>query len=122
MDNFFSKLGENSNSNRKGKISLNLIDDNYKCINNSFLYDLHERDLFDCEKIENLCDYIVSLNQKDEGTILKLFFIQSEMMKHIIYHFDPKDMSTISNLPKNYMDYILKLEDSINKYLKINDN
>ncbi|MBD5470566.1 MAG: hypothetical protein HDR19_05500 [Lachnospiraceae bacterium] len=100
---------------------MDLIDDNYKCINKSFLYYLHERDLFDLEKIVNLCDYIVSLDQKDEETILKLFFIQNQIMKHIIYHFDPKDMSTISNLPKNHMDYILKLEDSINKYLKIND-
>ncbi|MBQ8982191.1 MAG: hypothetical protein IJ079_01280 [Lachnospiraceae bacterium] len=100
-------------------VVMNLIEDNYLAANHSFLYALHEKDCFDKEAFMELCEYISTLKEKDDTITLQLCSIQNELLKHIIYHFDPKDMSRIQNLPDDYTDYILKLEQAINQYLKL---
>ncbi len=99
-------------------MSFNLIDKNYNVEIGSFLYYLHEKDSFNIEEFVKLCGYIDKLPFKSEETKEKLFFIQSQTLRHIIYHFDPTDQSYINNLPENYWEYIEMLEDSISKYIK----
>lgn len=94
-----------------------IIDDNYKAKNNSFLYFLHEEDIFDIEALNNLCLNINSLVCRNEDICRKLFFIYSQILRHIIFHFDRNDQSTIKNLPDNYVDYINELEDVIDRYI-----
>ncbi|MDE5825541.1 MAG: hypothetical protein K2H91_12775 [Lachnospiraceae bacterium] len=98
---------------------LNVIEDNCKAANNSFLYYLHERDVFDIEAFTKLLDCINVLEEKQEDMLEQLYFIQNETLKHIIYHFDPNDMSRITNLPDDYWDYLLDLENTIGNFKRM---
>ena len=61
-----------------------LIEDNKRAENQSFLYLLHEEKKFDVKALEDLC--------------------------HLVYHFDDNDLSKISNLPFEYWEYIEPFE------------
>lgn len=94
-----------------------IIDDNFHAENRSFLYFLHEEDSFNIAEFDKLCSYIDKITEKSDEIINKLIFIQSQTLRHIIYHFDFNDKSCINNLPYNYMEYIDKLDETINKYM-----
>ncbi|MDE7479396.1 MAG: hypothetical protein K2M91_15925 [Lachnospiraceae bacterium] len=96
-----------------------LIEDNYKATNSSFLFYLHERDMFDIDAFSRLLDGINGLEEKQEELLEQLHFIFSEILKHIIYHFDPNDTSRITNLPDDYWEYLLDLENAIGRYIRI---
>lgn len=102
---------------RPGSISA-LIEDNDKAANNSFLYSLHERNMFDTEAFTKLLDCINALEPGSKEALICLNHIQSEILKHVIYHFDPGDMSHIGNLPENYWEYLSRLEESIRRYIE----
>lgn len=93
-----------------------MIEDNVKAENNSFLYFLHERNHFDTGAFAKLLDAIDAMEEKQEDVLEQLRFIQIEILKHIIYHFDPEDESCITNLPDDYWKYMTDLEDAIGKY------
>lgn len=93
-----------------------IIEENYNCKEGSFMFYLHERDEFDTEELMKLCDSIEKNTEKNDIITNQLFCIQSQILRHIIYHFDSNDLSQIKNLPDNYMEYIELLEDAINKY------
>lgn len=93
-----------------------LIEDNFEAANNSFLYHLHERNLFDTDAFVKLLQDINALEEKQEDVLEQLRSIQIEILKHVIYHFDPNDESRITNLPEDYWEYLTDLEDAIGKY------
>lgn len=93
-----------------------MIEDNFEAVNNSFLYHLHERNRFDTDAFVKLLEGINALEEKQEDVLEQLRFIQIEILKHIIYHFDPNDGSRITNLPDDYWEYLTDLEDAIGKY------
>lgn len=93
-----------------------LVEDNFEAANNSFLYRLHERNRFDTDAFVKLLEGINALEEKQEDVLEQLRFIQIEILKHIIYHFDPNDGSRITNLPDDYWEYLTDLEDAIGKY------
>lgn len=43
-------------------------------------------------------------------------FLYGQVLRHIIYHFDPGDLSRISNLPCNYNEELETLERIIRNY------
>lgn len=92
----------------------NIIDDNINAVNQSFLYFLHEEDKFDKNAFMDLCNYICALDSITIAELRKLFFIQNQTIRHIVYHFDENDLCTISNLPQDYWDYIELLDIAIN--------
>lgn len=96
-----------------------LIEENYKAANNSFVYLLHERDLYDTDAFARLLDCINSLDEGEETILEQLNAILRETLKHIIYHFDPDDNSRITNLPKDYWAYLTDLEDAVGKYVQM---
>lgn len=93
-----------------------MIEDNFKAANNSFSYYLHERNLFDTDAFAKLIDDINALEEKQEDVLEQLRFIQIEILKHIVYHFDPNDKSRITNLPDDYWEYLTELEYAIGRY------
>lgn len=99
-------------------MAYSIIDKNYNAEEGSFLYYVHERDIFDTEELMKLCDGINELLIWDKDVVEKLFFIQTQTLRHIIYHFDSADQSEMGNLPDDYWKYIDMLEDSISKYIK----
>lgn len=102
--------------NQEKEDTLCVIEENYKAANDSFLYFLHERDLFDTDAFAKLLDSINSLEEGKVNVLEQLNFIQKETLKHMIYHFDPNDSSQITNLPEDYWAYLSKLEDAVRKY------
>ncbi len=97
---------------------MDIITDNYYALNHSFLYYLHEKDNFNIDAFYKLINYIDFLAKKQDNITLQLMIIQNEILKHIIYHFDPNDISKITNLPDNYLEHLSTLELSIKKYFR----
>ena len=114
-----SQLDSFSAESVKKDTVLDVIENNCKAANNSFLYYLHERDVFDTDAFTKLLDCINVLEEKQEDLLEQLYFIQNKTLKHIIYHFDPNDRSRITNLPDNYWDYLSELENAIGKYTRM---
>ena len=81
----------------------NLIEDNKRAENQSFLYFLHEEKTFDVKALDDLCQYISELDT--------ISFEQlRDILRHLVYHFDDNDLSKISNLPFEYWEYIEPFE------------
>lgn len=90
-----------------------IIDDNINAANQSFLYFLHEENKFDKKSILNLTNHIQTLDSVTVLELRKLYFIQNQIIKHIVYHLDKNDMYEISNLPSDYWEYIELLDVAI---------
>ena len=62
----------------------------------------------------DLCSYIETLDSVTVPELRKLYFIQNQLIRHMVYRFDDNDMSEISNLPSDYWNYAEQLETAIN--------
>lgn len=91
-----------------------IIDDNIHAASQSFLYFLHEKNRFDIKSFMDLCNYVQTLDCVSAIELRELYFIQNQILKHIIYHFDKNDISKISDLPPNYWHYMELLDVAIN--------
>lgn len=92
---------------------LKVLQDNFEAKDNSFLYYLHEENFFHEKAFAELCSCISSLchvHLHDEEVSAQICFIYGQVLRHIIYHFDPSDLSQISNLPSNYQEKLDVLE------------
>ena len=99
---------------------LKVLHDNFKAEDNSFLYYLHEENSFHENAFSELCSCISSLcctRPHDNVVSAQIFEIYGQILRHIIYHFDPGDLSRISNLPDNYNEKLEILERIITNYL-----
>ncbi len=93
----------------------NTIEDNKNATNQSFLYFLHEENIFDEKSFSELYNYINKLDSVSLAELKDLYFIQNQIMRHLVYHFDEDDFSKISNLPATYWKYIDLLDNAIQK-------
>lgn len=96
-----------------------ILNDNYKGENNSFLYYLHEESHFDEESLSQLCQCISSLHHshlQDMAASMQINFIYTQVLKHIIYHFDPNDYSRIDDLPFDYNEKLELLDTAVAQY------
>ena len=97
------------------KKNRNLIEDNKKAENKSFLYYLHEENIFDRQSLADLCRYIENLDSISIDQMRDLHFIENQILRHLVYHFDSNDLSKISNLPDEYREYIEPFEQAVTK-------
>ena len=93
----------------------NLIEDNKKAENKSFLYYLHEEKVFDRQSLANLCHYVEKIDSISIDQLRDLHFIENQILRHLVYHFDSNDLSKISNLPDEYWEYIESFEQAVTK-------
>ena len=93
----------------------NLIEDNKKAGNKSFLYYLHEEKVFDSDSLADLCRYVEKLDSISIDQMRDLHFIENQILRHLVYHFDSNDLSKISNLPDQYWEYIEAFEQAVTK-------
>ena len=99
--------------------AVEVIEDNYRAVEGSFLEQLHEYNHFDLRAFEVLCEAIAVLgmiDKEDHQIASEMVFIWTQTLLHIIYHFDPKDLSRINDLPENYNEYIARLEQLVMQY------
>lgn len=98
---------------------LKVLSANFKAENNSFLYYLHEENYFHEIAFSELCGCISSLchtHPHDKAVYGQICFIYGQVLRHIIYHYDPDDLSRISNLSCDYNEKLETLERVITKY------
>ena len=88
----------------------NLIEDNKRGENQSFLYFLHEEKKFDVKALDDLCHYIIDLDTISLEQLRDIHYIENQILRHLVYHFDDNDLSKISNLPFEYWEYIEPFE------------
>ena len=84
----------------------NLIEDNKRAENHSFLYYLHEEEKFDASSLSALCQYLAKLEAISLGQVKDLYFIREQILKHLVDHVDSKDLYTIFDLPSDYWEYL----------------
>lgn len=98
---------------------LKVLNDNFEAEDNSFLYYLHEENYFHMAAFSELCSSLSSLcdtHPHDKKVSAQICFLYGQVLRHIIYHFDPGDLSRISNLPCNYNEELETLERIIRNY------
>ena len=93
----------------------NLIEDSKRAENHSFLYYLHEEGKFDSSSLSALCQYLAKLEAISLAQLKDLHFIQEQILKHLVWHFDSQDLYTISDLPSDYREYLDSIECEINE-------
>ena len=92
--------------------ALKVLNENFEAKNNSFLYYLHEENFFHEAAFAELCDSLFSLcdtHGHDKVVSARICFIYGQVLKHIMCHFDLRDMYRIQNLPDDYNEKIEKL-------------
>lgn len=97
---------------------------NADCSENSLLYSLHERERFSKKRFWELYDSVITLAKvaviagRDIETARKITFIYQRVLKEMIWHFDKKDMSKLKKFPKEYNDYIERLDGAVDAYFR----
>lgn len=96
-----------------------ILQDNFEEKNNSFLYFLHEKSLFNKEAFHELYDAVRAIADKDVNisrNAQKIMFIYGQILKCFLYHFDKNDKYKITKLPENYNKMIEFLDKSVEYY------
>lgn len=101
-----------------------VLEKNAECSEKSLLYSLYERSRFSEKRFWELYDCVITLakdaaeNGRDIETARKITFVYQWMLKEIIWHFDKKDASKLKKLPKNYNEYIERLDGAVEAYFR----
>ena len=93
----------------------NIIKDNRRAGYFSFLYYLHEEKEFHSESLAALCQYLVALESVSIEQLRDLRWIENQILRHLVYHFDENDLSKISNLPMDYWEEVEAFEQVVSK-------
>ena len=91
----------------------NLIEDNRRADHFSFLYHLHEKKMFHSESLAALCQYLVALESVSIEQLRDLRWIENQILRHLLYHFDENDLSRISNFLTNYWKEFERLKQAV---------
>ena len=106
--------------NKKVEDAKRIIHSNYKAENNSFMFFLHEKELFSVEAFWEFYESITVLVLCDEEKSIEIAeqIVQSyqRLLKYIIFHFDPDDNFVLEKFPRNYVDYLERIEYAIMAY------
>lgn len=101
-----------------------VLEKNTDCSENSLIYSLHEQDKFSKKRFWEFYDSVITLAKvavitgKDFETARKITVIYQHVLKEMIWHFDKKDVSRLKKLPKNYNDYIERLDGAVDAYFR----
>lgn len=101
-----------------------VLEKNAECSEKSLLYSLYERSRFSEKRFWEFYDCVITLakdtaeNGKDMETARKITFVYQWMLKEIIWLFDKKDRSKLKKFPKNYNEYIERLDGAIDAYFR----
>lgn len=103
------------------KSAKQILEDNFESKNDSFLFYLREKSLFNKEAFRQLYDSIRKVAD-DDVTISRIaqqiVIIYGQILQHFLYHFDKNDSYKITNMPENYNKMIEYLDKSVEYYFK----
>lgn len=98
-----------------------VLEDNFKAKNNSFLYYLLDKSEFDKEAFKDLNMSIRTLADEEVGisrTAQQINNVYGRVLKCFLYHFDKEDEYKIANCPENYSKFIEFLEKNVEYYFQ----
>lgn len=98
-----------------------ILTDNAEIKNSSFLYYLRNQSDFNINAFKELYSAIRLLADDEveiSRTAQQINYIYGEILKCILYHFDPDDEFRINNLPGNYSKLIEYLDKSVDYYFQ----
>lgn len=104
--------------------AVGIIERNYDCLENSLIYDLHERSEFSKKRFWDYYDGVIVLARaaesggRDIEAAMKITCIYQRILKEFIYHFDKKDLSVLKKFPKKYNGYIERLDGAMDAYFR----
>lgn len=109
----------------------NTIDNNYKAMQGTFLYYLHEKNEFNIKSFWDLYDGIVELGKSNRNEnlnfeiIRKLNFVYKNILEYFVFHMDSNDLYKIKGFPhEDYTLYLERLDTAVDAFLggyEIND-
>jgi hypothetical protein len=93
----------------------NLMEDIRRADHFSFLYYLHEEKDFRVDALVVFCNYLEKMESVSIEQLRDLRWIENQILRHLVYHFDPNDLSRIRNLPTNYCEELEAFEQAVSK-------
>mgnify|MGYP000953167493 FL=1 len=82
----------------------------------TFFYYLHEESLFHEESYKELCAYIEGLEYISlEEDFKDLVFLHHQLIRHLVYHFDPVDIVELKSFPKDYWEVIERIDIAVKR-------
>lgn len=94
---------------------------NASCSKKSFIYSLYERAKFSKKRFWEFYDCVITLardaleNGRDIETAEKLTYVYQWVLKQIIWHLDKRDSYVMKKFPKNYTEYLERLDSAVNE-------
>ena len=90
----------------------------------SLVYSMYERAKFSKKRFWEFHDCVITLandaleNGRDIETAQMITGGYQRILKEMIWHFDKKDMSVLKKFPKNYNEYIERLDCAVDAYFR----
>ncbi|MBR3676922.1 MAG: hypothetical protein IKN71_07300 [Alphaproteobacteria bacterium] len=103
------------------KSAKQILEDNFESKNDSFLFYLREKSLFNKEAFRQLYDSIRKVADDDVAisrTAQQIVIVYGQILQYFLYHFDKDDSYKIVNMPENYNKMIEYLDKSVEYYFK----
>ena len=97
---------------------------NVDCAEKSLIYAMYERGRFSNRRFGEFYDCVITLakdalsNGRDIGTARDITWVYQWILKEMIWHFDKKDCSRLQKFPKNYTEYIERLDGAMDAYFR----
>ena len=97
---------------------------NADCAEKSLVYAMYERGCFSKKRFWEFYDCVITLakdaltNGRDIETARDITCVYQWMLKEMIWHFDKKDVSRLRKFPKNYTEYIERLDGATDAYFR----
>ena len=81
----------------------------------TFFYYLHEESLFHEESYKELCAYIEELKSISLEDFKDLVFLHHQVIRHLVYHFDPVDIVELKSFPPDYWKVIDRIDSAVKR-------
>ena len=103
------------------KSAKQILDDNFEAKNDSFMFFLREKSMFNKEAFRQLHDSVREIAEDDVAisrVAQQIVFVYGQILECLLYHFDKNDKYLIVNLPENYNKMVEYLDKSVEYYFK----
>ena len=94
---------------------MSLIRKNVLLEEGTFFYYLHEESHFHEESYKELCAYIEGLEYISLEDFKDLVFLHHQVIRHLVYHFDPVDIVELKSFPKDYWEVIERIDIAVKR-------
>lgn len=94
---------------------MSFIRKNVQLEEGTFLYYLHEESLFHEESYKGLCACIEGLESISLEDFKNLVFLHHQVIRHLVYHFDPMDIVELKSFPTDYWEVIDRMDSAVKR-------